>query len=184
MDDVLCGLEGEVTTDRPWRRLVRPRGAVDGADDRDRVRAVEGESHQRGRDDELDQPLEERLRAVNVVVAFGEVAIHLDELQPDELEASLLISGQDPSDELALDAVGLHEDEGPFGTWHVYLGCGRVDEAGIVSDRWLRARSVVGAPRVALALSRFVARLGRVRRRLRLAFVGGLALRRRVRVDG
>src|SRR4051794_5008552 len=131
MDDVLCGLEGEVTTDRPWRRLVRPRGAVDGADDRDRVRAVEGESHQRGRDDELDQPLEERLRAVNVVVALGEVAIDLDELQPDELEAPFLISGQDPSDELALDAVGLHEDEGPFGTWHVYLGCGRVDEPGL-----------------------------------------------------
>ena len=46
-------------------------------------------------------------------------------LRPGELEATLLVSGKDAADKLALDAVGLDEDECPFGAWHVYLGYGR-----------------------------------------------------------
>ena len=68
---------------------------------------------------------EERLGAMGVVVPLGEVAIDLHELESGELEAALLVSGEDAPDQLALDAVGLDEDEGPFGAWHVYLGYGR-----------------------------------------------------------
>ena len=44
--------------------------------------------------------------------------------EPDELEAAFLVAVEDPPDKLALDAVGLDQDEGPFAAWHVYLGYG------------------------------------------------------------
>ena len=106
----------------PGRRLVRPGRAVDRPDDGDRVRAVEGEGDERPRDDEVDEAREERLRAMGGVVPLGEVAIDLHELEPDELEPARLVAGEDAADQLALDAVGLDEDEGSFGAWHVYLG--------------------------------------------------------------
>ena len=58
---------------------------------------------------------------VGRVVALGQVARGLDELEPDDLQAALLIARQDPPDEQALDAVGLDEDEGSFRGWHDYL---------------------------------------------------------------
>ena len=82
-------------------------------------------------DDELDEPGEERLLAVRRVVALGEVAVDADQLEPDELEAAFLVAREDPADQLALDAVGLDEDEGSFGAWHVYLGYGRAGRAGL-----------------------------------------------------
>ena len=106
----------------PGRRLVRARRAVDRPDDGDRVRPVEGQRDERRRRDEVDQPAEERLLAVRRVMALGEVAIDVHELEPDDLEAALLVAGEDPADQLALDAVGLDEDEGPFESWHVDLG--------------------------------------------------------------
>ena len=48
------------------------------------------------------------------IVRFGKGAIDLDELEPDDLEAALLVAREDAPHELALDAVGLDEDEGPF----------------------------------------------------------------------
>ena len=42
-----------------------------------------------------------------VVVALSEVAIDSHKLEPDELEAARLVPGEDPADELALDAIGL-----------------------------------------------------------------------------
>jgi hypothetical protein len=36
------------------------------------------------------------------------------ELEPDDLQAALFVAGQDATDQLALDTVGLDEDEGPF----------------------------------------------------------------------
>ena len=47
MDDVLRGLEREVAADRARRSLVGTRGAVDRADDRDRVRPLQRERDQR-----------------------------------------------------------------------------------------------------------------------------------------
>jgi hypothetical protein len=52
---------------------------------------------------------------VDGVVALGQLAIDLDELEPDDLEAALFVAGEDPADQLALDAVGLDEDEGALG---------------------------------------------------------------------
>ena len=63
------------------------------------------------------------------VVPFGEVAVDPHELEPDELEPARLVAREDPADQLALDAVGLDEDEGSFGAWHVYLGYGRAGRA-------------------------------------------------------
>ncbi len=48
------------------------------------------------------------------VVPLGEVAIDMDELEPGDLQAARLIAREDATDELALDAVGLDEDEGSF----------------------------------------------------------------------
>ena len=134
MDDVLRGLEREVAADRARRSLVRSRRAVDRADDRDGVRPVEGERDERRRDDEVDQPGEERLLAMCRVVPLGEVAIDPNELEPDDLEAACFVAREDAADQLALDAVGLDEDEGSFGAWHVFLGYGRGGRRGIVSD--------------------------------------------------
>ena len=58
---------------------------------------------------------EERLGAVDGVVALGELAVDGHELEADEPQAALLVAGEDPADEQALDAVGLDEDEGAFG---------------------------------------------------------------------
>src|SRR4051812_14761588 len=55
------------------------------------------------------------------VVAFGEVAVDAHELQPDDLQAPRFVSSEDPPDQLALDAVGLDEDEGTFCAWHGFL---------------------------------------------------------------
>ena len=99
----------------PGRRLVRARGAVDGADDRDRIRALEGERDERRGRDELDQAREERLLAMGGVVLLGELTLDLDELEPHDLEATLLVPGEDAAGQLALDAVRLDEDEGSFG---------------------------------------------------------------------
>ena len=102
---------------------------------------VEGSRDERRRGDELDQAGEERLAAVGGVVTLGEIAIDLHELEPEEPETTILVAGEDPADQLALDAVGLDEDERAFNTWHVYLGVRVVvarDPArgtgGIVSD--------------------------------------------------
>ena len=84
-----------------------------------------------------------------VVVPLGEVAIDVDELEPDELEAALLVAGEDAADQLALDAVGLDEDEGPFGAWHVSLGTVGLDEPGLY--RIAGRDQAVGPPAVASA---------------------------------
>ena len=57
-------------------------------------------------------------------MALGKVAIDPDKLEPDKLQPTLLIAGEDAADQLTLDAIGLDEDECPFGAWHVYLGYG------------------------------------------------------------
>ncbi len=86
MDDVLRRLEGEIPADGPGRGFVRTGRAVDGPDDADRVRPVEGEGDERGRSDEVDQAREEWLVTVRCVVALGEAPIDLDELESDDLE--------------------------------------------------------------------------------------------------
>jgi len=48
-------------------------------------------------------------------VAFGQLAIDVDQLEPDDLEATLFVAGNDPAGQLALDGVGLDEDEGSLG---------------------------------------------------------------------
>ena len=64
-------------------------------------------------------------------MALGVVAVDPDQLETGELEAAFLVARDDPADQLALDAVGLDEDEGSFGAWHVYLGYGRAGPAGL-----------------------------------------------------
>jgi hypothetical protein len=51
------------------------------------------------------------------VVPLRQLAIDFDELQPDDPQAPLFIAGEYPADKLALDAVGLDEDEGTLGHW-------------------------------------------------------------------
>ena len=63
-------------------------------------------------------------------MAFGQLAIDLDQLQADELQATLLEAGQDPPDEQALDAVGLDEDEGAFGHRVTILSVGVLARQG------------------------------------------------------
>ena len=70
---------------------------------------------------------------------LGEVALDVDELEPDDLEAALLVAGEDAPDQLALDAVGLDEDEGAFG------------HAGSPSDGGSVVGSVEGMGRTASA---------------------------------
>ena len=53
------------------------------------------------------------------VVPLGEVPIDVDELEPDDLEPSLLVSREDPAGQLALDTVRLDEDKGAFASRRV-----------------------------------------------------------------
>ena len=46
---------------------------------------------------------------------LGERPVDLDQLEPDDLEPALLVAGQDAPGQQALDAVGFHQDQGPFG---------------------------------------------------------------------
>ena len=83
------------------------------------------------------------------VVALGERTVDLDELEADELQAALLVAVDDPPDQLALHAVGLDEDEGPFGDM-VSFGWGRVDVSVVRSSAWSRPTSgVIGVDRTA-----------------------------------
>jgi hypothetical protein len=89
-------------------------GAVDRSHDADRVGAFQRQGHERRRRDEVDEAAEERLLPMGGVVLLGEAALDVHELHPDELESALLVPGEDAAGQLALDAVGLHEDEGSF----------------------------------------------------------------------
>jgi hypothetical protein len=51
---------------------------------------------------------------VNGVVALGQRAIDMDQLEPNDLEATLFVAGHNPAGQLTLDAVGLDEDESSF----------------------------------------------------------------------
>ena len=104
------------------------------------------------------RPGEERLAAVRGVVTLGEVAIDLHELEPDEPEAPILVAREDPADQLALDAVGLDQDERAFGAWHVYLGYGSW-------GRETRRAGRAGLYRIPPARPPWGVRRGRVRRR-------------------
>ena len=85
---------------------------------------LEGGGHERTRGDEVHEPAEERLLAVDRVVLLGERAVDLDQLEADDLEAALLEPGDDPAHELALDAVGLDEEERALEFRHGGLGLG------------------------------------------------------------
>src|SRR5207247_1321772 len=65
--------------------------------------------------DEVHQPAEERPLPMDRVVPLGEVAVHADELEADDLEPALLEPADDPAGQEALDTVGLDEDEGAVG---------------------------------------------------------------------
>src|SRR4029079_10664441 len=63
---------------------------------------------------EVHERPEERLLAMDRVVALGEIAIDVDQLQPGELPSAFLVPREDRAGEQALDAVGLDQDEGAF----------------------------------------------------------------------
>ena len=48
------------------------------------------------------------------VVALGKLLRDLDELEPDELQAARFEASEDGSDQRALHAVGLHDDQSAF----------------------------------------------------------------------
>jgi hypothetical protein len=54
---------------------------------------------------------------VDGVVALGEIAGDLDQLQADDLQPTVLVPGEDPAGQQALNAVGLDQDEGAFVHW-------------------------------------------------------------------
>ena len=96
-----------------------------------RVRAIEREGHDGSRSDEVDQTAEERLLAVSRIVSLGQPAIDMHQLESDDLEAALLVARENSADQLALDAVGLDQDEGPFAGSHGHLVRDVLDVAGL-----------------------------------------------------
>ena len=106
------------------------------------------------------------------VVPLGERAIDVHELEPGDLEPALLVPREDATDQLALDAVGLDQDEGSFGLRHVDLGYGGAGRRGIVSDR--DAGSGVGSASPSSVPGGVG--IGRVGRRGRPGGFGGFAL--------
>jgi hypothetical protein len=87
----------QVAADRPGRRLGRTGGADHRPHERDRVGPLEHHRDERARGDELDEGAEERALAVDRVVALRQIAIDLDELEPDDAQAALLEPGDDPA---------------------------------------------------------------------------------------
>ena len=118
VDQVLRGLDREVAADGSRGRLVGTGRAVHRADDRDGVRSLERGRHERAGRDERDEAGEEGLVAVDRVVLLGQGAVDVHELEADELEAALLEPREHATDELALDAVGLDEEQGALEIRH------------------------------------------------------------------
>jgi len=63
------------------------------------------------------RPSKNGFALVDGVVPLGQIAVDLDKLEPDDPQSALFVAGEDPADQLALDAVGLDEDEGALGHW-------------------------------------------------------------------
>ena len=112
MDEVHTRLKRKIAPDRAWHSLFGTSGAVDGAADVDGVGAFHGEGHQRRRGDEVDESREEWPLGVGLVMLLGESALSAHQLQSRDAQATLLVAIDDAPDELALDAVGLDQDEG------------------------------------------------------------------------
>ena len=75
------------------------------------------------RGDILDQPFEETLPLVNGVVTMSEFLIDLHELHANDLQPSLLQSGDDRADESPLHGVGFDDDQSAFHVPFLLKGC-------------------------------------------------------------
>ena len=103
-----------------------------------RVRALHGHGHERRGGDERDETGEEGLVGVDGVVALGKRTVDVEQLEADDAQAALLVALDDAPDQLALDAIGLDEDEGALA--HVCSFC--VDPCGVgpVERAWWARR--------------------------------------------
>jgi len=113
--DVSTNVDGEVSTDGSWERsqgvgLSEHLSAL-----LDDVLAFPNHRDNRAGEHVSDEGGEESLGLEVSVVLFEEFSRGLDELESDELVASLFKSCDDLTDEVSLDAVWLDHDEGLFG---------------------------------------------------------------------
>jgi len=112
MNDIPANVDSKVTTDGAGLRSQGVRGADDLAASCDDALALPDHGHHRARDDVVHEALEEGLGGQISVVLLGERPLHVHKLQGLEVEALLLETADDLTNEAPLDAVRLDHDEG------------------------------------------------------------------------
>ena len=113
MNEVLAGLEREIAPDRARRGLAGVGRAHESPHDLPRVGAPSTTIATSGlRVMNATRSPKNGSLAVLVVVTTGEVGVDRAQLQRDDREALALEAADDLADELALDGVGLAENEG------------------------------------------------------------------------
>ena len=113
--DVSTNVDGEVSTDGSWERSQGVGLSEHLSSLLDDVLAFPNHRDNRAGEHVSDEGGEESLGLEVSVVLFEEFSRGLDELESDELVASLFESCDDLTDEVSLDAVRLDHDEGLFG---------------------------------------------------------------------
>src|SRR3954447_17807742 len=113
VDQVLGVLDGQVAADRARRGFLRVGRPHHRAEHRLGIRPLDHHRHERAARDERDEVLEERLAVVLAVVDLRDVDLERAQLQGHDRQVAGLDARDDLADELALDRVGLAEDEGP-----------------------------------------------------------------------
>src|SRR5512146_3580607 len=114
VDEVVRHRERVVAADAAGRRLCGVRRADRRAAGRDRALAFEHECERRPGGDEVDELAEERLLLVLGVMGLAELATRDDKPGSPKLQAATLEARDDLADEVALDRVGLREDQRAF----------------------------------------------------------------------
>ena len=114
VDQVAQATDAKVAADGSRIGLVRHGGAHQAANGGDRIGPLQGNRGHRPRGDELDQPGVEELPGVDGVMPLGHLARDGQQAQANDLQALPLEARHDLTDEAALNAVGLDQDEGAF----------------------------------------------------------------------
>src|ERR1700761_9241206 len=112
MHDILGHLQGIVTPDGPRRGLHRVGGSGERTERLDGPLALRYDRDQRAGGDEIDKFPEEGLFRVLSIVRVRGLDVDCAQLQRDHLQAFALNSGNDVTDDAALDTVWLDEDKG------------------------------------------------------------------------
>lgn len=119
MDDIKCGAEYKIASDRPGFRIRRIGGSDEFPDNGNRIGAFQDKLDDRPGGDEIDQWIVKGFSLVLSVMFFRLFSVDGDHFHCNDLQAFIFKSGYNCAGETSLDPVGLYHDEGFF-SWHFF----------------------------------------------------------------